>query len=335
MRNTDSVPYPLQNHAVLQTGELDEARNVVAKVFRNDHSLELIGKAARLDARMHYIRVGGCSLSFFRYGGPLKLTVEEAPNFYHVQIPLSGPAQVSTQAGNVESMPGMGVVISAGAILQMSWASDTNRLVVRFEQGRLEQHLSSYLGYEIDGPVQFKIPFPLDSPGGRLFHNLTIDLTRNIDRDVSLLQSPIVATHYEQLLMSILLQSQYHNYWDELQAEASPATPYYVKHAMAYMTEHPGQDITMETLVEQSGVGARSLYAGFQRFQGTTPMAYLKDERLRRARAELLAADPAQDTVTEIATKWNFFHLGRFSGDYRKAFGEPPSATLKRSSGNT
>ncbi|MCZ6511927.1 MAG: helix-turn-helix domain-containing protein, partial [Alphaproteobacteria bacterium] len=62
-------------------------------------------------------------------------------------------------------------------------------------------------------------------------------------------------------------------------------------------------------------------------------MAYLKSERLCRARAELLAADPAQVTVTEIATKWYFFHLGRFSGCYRKAFGEPPSVTLKRNTG--
>jgi transcriptional regulator GlxA family with amidase domain len=144
-----------------------------------------------------------------------------------------------------------------------------------------------------------------------------------------------VATHYEQLLMSILLQSQYHNYWDELQTEACPATPYYVKRAMAYMAEHPEQDITMETLVEQSGVSARSLYAGFQRFRDTTPMAYLKAERLRRARTDLLAADPSQVTVTAIATRWSFFHLGRFSGAYRKAFGEPPSATLKRSARKT
>lgn len=335
MEDTDSVRYPLQNHAVLQTGELDEARDVVAKVFRSQHRLELIGKSARLDARMRYIPIGGCSLSFFRYGGPLQLSAEEATNFYLVQIPLSGPAQVSTQTGNVESMPGMGAVISTSAILHMDFALDTNRLVVRFEEDRLERHLVSYLGHEIDERIEFRVPFPLDSPGARAFHNLTIDLTRNIDRDVSILQSPIVATHYEQLLMSILLQSQHHNYWDELQTEVSPATPYYVKHAMTYMTEHPDQDITMETLVEQSGVGARSLYAGFQRFQGTTPMAFLKDERLRRARAELLAADPARDTVTEIATKWNFFHLGRFSGDYRKAFGEPPSATLNRNAGKT
>lgn len=333
MESTDQIRYPLQNHTVMQTGELDEAREVVAKVFCSDHSLELIGKSARLDARMHYIPVGGCSLSFFRYGGPLQLRVEEAANFYLVLIPLSGPAQVATQAGNIHSMPGMGAVISAGSFMHMDFAPDTNRLVVRFEQDRLERHLASYLGHEIDERIEFKVPFPLDSRVAQAFQSLTFDLAQKIDQDFTILQSPLVSIHYEQLLMSILLQSQYHNYWDELQGAVSPATPYYVKHALAYMHKHADQQITMETLVEQSGVSARSLYAGFQRFHGTTPMAYLKDERLRRAHADLSAADPAQVTVTEIATKWSFFHLGRFSGDYRKAFGEPPSATLKRNSG--
>ena len=168
-----------------------------------------------------------------------------------------------------------------------------------------------------------------DSPGARAFQNLTIELIQKIEQDVALLQSPIVAAQYEQLLMSILLQSQYHNYWDELQAGYSPAAPHYVKKALTYLHEHADQAIDMETLVGHTGVSARSLYAGFQRFKGETPMSYLKSERLRRARADLEAADPAEVTVTDIATKWSFFHLGRFSGDYRKAFGESPSVTLK------
>ena len=64
-------------------------------------------------------------------------------------------------------------------------------------------------------------------------------------------------------------------------------------------------------------------------------MGFLKTVRLQRAQADLLAADPTQISVTEIATKWDFFHLGRFAGDYRKAFGETPSMTLKRNTGKT
>jgi AraC-like DNA-binding protein len=33
-------------------------------------------------------------------------------------------------------------------------------------------------------------------------------------------------------------------------------------------------------------------------------------------------------TVTEIATGFGFLELGRFSVEYRKAFGESPSQTL-------
>ncbi len=217
--------------------------------------------------------------------------------------------------------------------MDMNFAPDTNRLVVRFEIECLERHLTTYLGHELDDPIVFKVPFSLGSPGGRTWQSLTSNLAQTIDQDVNILQSPLVATHYEQLLTSVLLHSQFHNYWEELHETASPAAPYYVKRAVCFMREHADEAITMNTLVELSGVSARSLYAGFQQFEGTTPMAYLKNERLCGARDNLLTADPAQTTVTEIATKWHFYHLGRFAGDYRKAFGESPSATLKRNIG--
>ncbi len=329
MEHSDQTRYPLQDHTVVATNQLDEAREITARVLQSEHSLELLGHAAELDMRMHFFPVGGCDLSFFRYGGPLHLHVEQPFEWYMVHLPLSGPAPVEICEGNVHSMPGTGAVISAGPFMDMDFAPDTNRLVVRFQEDRLKRHLAAYLSRDINERILFKIPFPLNSPGARAFQNLTIELIQKIEQDVALLQSPIVAAQYEQLLMSILLQSQYHNYWDELQAGYSPAAPHYVKKALTYLHEHADQAIDMETLVGHTGVSARSLYAGFQRFKGETPMSYLKSERLRRARADLEAADPAEVTVTDIATKWSFFHLGRFSGDYRKAFGESPSVTLK------
>ena len=59
-------------------------------------------------------------------------------------------------------------------------------------------------------------------------------------------------------------------------------------------------------------------------------LAYLRTLRLSNARHDLLTQRWA--TVTETAMQWNFFHLGRFSQDYQRIYGETPSQTFRRNS---
>jgi AraC-like DNA-binding protein len=58
-------------------------------------------------------------------------------------------------------------------------------------------------------------------------------------------------------------------------------------------------------------------------------MAWLKQRRLDRVRIELTSADPAATTVTSVALRWRFWHVGRFARSYQMRFGEAPSQTLK------
>jgi AraC-like DNA-binding protein len=51
--------------------------------------------------------------------------------------------------------------------------------------------------------------------------------------------------------------------------------------------------------------------------------------RVQVVRWALLDGDPAEGRVTDIATEFGFWELGRFSVNYRHLFGESPSATLK------
>ncbi|MGC2524739.1 MAG: helix-turn-helix transcriptional regulator [Stellaceae bacterium] len=65
-------------------------------------------------------------------------------------------------------------------------------------------------------------------------------------------------------------------------------------------------------------------------YLGMSPKRYLWMRRMNLARLALSSANPEKTTVTEIATNYGFWELGRFSVTYRSLFGEPPSAALRR-----
>jgi adenylate cyclase len=105
--------------------------------------------------------------------------------------------------------------------------------------------------------------------------------------------------------------------------------PCHVKRALNYMCANLAEKITLADLARACATSERTLLKQFRRFVGIPPLAYLRRRRLSAARQELL--DPAtEDAISAIATRCGYTHLGRFSGDYRRAFGEHPSASRQR-----
>jgi AraC-like DNA-binding protein len=83
-------------------------------------------------------------------------------------------------------------------------------------------------------------------------------------------------------------------------------------------------------LCAAAGTSARTLRICCQEHLGMSPIRYLWLRRMHFAHRALRMADPAAATVTEIATNYGFWELGRFSVAYRSLFGESPSASLRR-----
>ena len=90
------------------------------------------------------------------------------------------------------------------------------------------------------------------------------------------------------------------------------------------------EDVKMKDVVSRLGVSQRTLEYAFKKAYGTTPKAYLQLLRLYRIRRLLLEADPQHTRVSDIALRHGFYHLGHFSGEYKRTFGEMPSETLRR-----
>ncbi|MFO0848361.1 MAG: helix-turn-helix domain-containing protein [Gemmataceae bacterium] len=88
-----------------------------------------------------------------------------------------------------------------------------------------------------------------------------------------------------------------------------------------------GDAVGAVDVCRELGVSDRTLRLAFRERFGVGPMAYYKCLRLNAVRAEL-KADPAA-VIARVAREYGFHHLGNFAADYRRQFGEPPSAVKR------
>ena len=105
--------------------------------------------------------------------------------------------------------------------------------------------------------------------------------------------------------------------------------PRLVQRTEDWLTGNPWKPHGIPQLSQHIGISPRQLYRSFHAAVGMSPAKYIKRYRMTQARLDLLKADPAQTTVTDVAVSWGFWELGRFAVEYRRLFGECPSQTLR------
>lgn len=117
---------------------------------------------------------------------------------------------------------------------------------------------------------------------------------------------------------------------DELPAVLGHPRNARLRAAVQYVHDHAAEPVTVAELSEASGLSIRSVQESFRRVFDVSPLTYLRHVRLDHVRAELLELDPQVGAVGDVARRWGFAHLGRFSASYAERFGEYPKQTLRR-----
>ncbi|MCY1296406.1 AraC-binding-like domain protein [compost metagenome] len=314
---------------LLQSQDLDETRLLVASVFC-EHRLEVRRADACLDYRHHHLRTGQLSFSQLGYGAEVRISPGALGPFYLVQLPLAGLDRQRIGRQELLSDSGHGSVHGPEECLEMNWSGDCRKLVVRIERGALEQHACGLLGAGLRGALHFQALMDLGDTASAAWSNSARQLFGELQRAPQLFELPLIRSQFEQMLMTTLLTWQPNSLSAQMAVPPARVLPRHVKLAEDYLRAHPEQPISVELLARISGVSGRSLFSGFQQFLGVSPMRYLRDLRMERLRRDLL--DPGQPrSVTELATRWGFFQLGRLAIEYRRRYAETPRETLAKS----
>lgn len=103
-----------------------------------------------------------------------------------------------------------------------------------------------------------------------------------------------------------------------------------VRGAVEVMEAHLDDPLRIGTICSDIGCDWKRLERAFRTVYGVTPKRFLIQLRLTKARRLLLQANEVGAT-TRVAAMCGIHHLGRFSGEYLRMFGERPSDTLSRS----
>jgi AraC-like DNA-binding protein len=313
-----------------QVRDRDEIRAAVAEVFA-PHALD-VAIGSELDASLRVRTAGNIQFVWVAYGPSVQIDVTPPPQSFHlVQIPLTG--RLSVVSGDEEefSTPATASILDSRLPCSMRWDANCSEVILRIEEDVLQECLESLLGYSVKAPVRFALGMPISAGPARSWR-AAVDMTiGELHRDGGLLDFPLVSSQLESLILTGLLTAQPHNYTAALYTDRAPARPRTIRKALEYIETETHRAMSTARLAAHVGISARALQRGFQEHVGCSPMDYLRDVRLQRARDALVAADASSNvSVTEVALDSGFMHLGRFSVAYRRRFGESPSQTLRR-----
>ena len=92
--------------------------------------------------------------------------------------------------------------------------------------------------------------------------------------------------------------------------------------------EHFDEPLYIPELCREVGASVRTLNTCCQEHLGMGPKHYLLLRRMHMVRRALRQSALPDTTVTEVATRYGFWQLGRFAVEYKTLFGESPSDTL-------
>jgi AraC-like DNA-binding protein len=332
----------LEHAPMLRSRSFEETRAYLKA--SHDIDMELVGRPGcdtSVDVRLNALFLPAQWVAYLNYGAAARFRLSprsspwlgrepednRLPVVYWVHFSLRGSLQAVIRGRVFDGDPHRGIVLSPAEDKVLHTSGDNARLSLAVREEALNRHLAAMLGYAPREPLEFAPTVSAASGHGRRLAGILHWAAAESERG-AVLGHALVASRFEGFVLDALLLFQPHNYSEALRRVERRLAPRDVKRARDFIHEHLASPITLADLVEASGVPGRTLLQHFRDAHGVSPMRYVRDLRMQRVRGELAAGTVR--CVAGCALRWGFAHAGRFAIEYRKCFGESPSATLAR-----
>jgi len=293
------------------------------------HRVFVDGPTQGFTATFHGVLIRDVTLGYLDYNTAVRVEVQQLTSNVLVIVPATGLSTVTTADQTINASPVMAVIGQPNAPMTLECPADAAHVVVRIERDALETHLSRLLGRTVDRPIEFEPRFDLSTSSASRWNFAVQMLHAELYEADSLLYSGRGLGPIEEFLMSALLYCQPSSYSDYLTNPAAPASQRVIS-AIDFIEQRLSTDLAVSQIANAMQVSVRTLQNQFRDELNQSPTRFIQNRRLERARSDLADASSASGaTVTDIASRWGFSHLGRFAATYKSRFGESPSQTLR------
>ncbi|MBY4676711.1 AraC family transcriptional regulator [Marinobacterium arenosum] len=289
------------------------------------HKLELNDSNCdrRPASRLRYRDFAGVGLSSISYGDNVRVCCPELQGIYHFQVVTQGECRWLFRDENLKLTRGQALMMNPGEQMDLAYSADCEKVIVKVPEELVKEVCLAQSGRVPASGVRFERKvIELEQSLGfmRLLDALLLEANET-ELDLSHLQLP-----YRDILIRKLLQQFDSNAGSGPDMQINDRS---FSQLMAYIEAHIRDDLAVEELAQVANVSVRTVYNLFAKYFNVTPKLFIKQSKLRSLREEL-QNNAAIRNVTEVALDYGFSHLGRFSSDYRKMFGELPSETLRQ-----
>ena len=316
----------LDTFPLVRSHDLEEASDAIGRVF-SPHRLEFKERFGRLDVSHNQVRLRDLSLNVLHYGADVVIDPGERGDFYMVQLPLVGGAQVICRGEEVFTDANLLSVLQPQSRSRMVWTSDCSMILIQMPRKVVHERA---LAWGINKVPKIALSYPRQSPEVAAWWQTVLDLTRNVDQfGQQWLRHPAAYAAMEEFLLSaftaLLCECEGEQRFTERYGEPS------FRKAKEYIHANLDRALSSTEIAAHTCVSPRTLEAVFKRFGEVSPLAYSRRSRLQAAHDALRAARLQGRilSVTEVALAFGFVHMSRFAAQYREMFGCSPSETVR------